>query len=95
MVGIMPDDIEKVTAKISEVLTKSDVVVTIGGSSVGVKDFVPDAVNALGTPGVVVQGVRCGRVLFLVLALLTENLWLFCQGTSVHVLLGSTFLLRP
>ena len=57
MVGIMPDDIEKVTAKISEVLTKSDAVVTIGGSSVGVKDFVPDAVNALGTPGVVVQGV--------------------------------------
>lgn len=57
MVGIMPDDIEKVTAKISEALTKSDIVVTIGGSSVGVKDFVPDAVNTLGTPGVVVQGV--------------------------------------
>jgi molybdopterin molybdotransferase len=55
--GIMPDAMEKVTAKISEALTKSDIVVTIGGSSVGVKDFVPDAVNALGKPGVVVQGV--------------------------------------
>lgn len=57
MFGIMPDAIEKVTAKISEALANSDVVVTIGGSSVGVKDFVPDAVNALGKPGVVVQGV--------------------------------------
>jgi molybdopterin biosynthesis enzyme len=38
-------------------LADSDIVVTIGGSSVGVKDFVPDAVNALGKPGVVVQGV--------------------------------------
>ena len=57
MAGIMPDALEKVTAKISEALAKSDVVVTIGGSSVGVKDFVPDAVNALGKPGVVVQGV--------------------------------------
>ena len=55
--GIMPDAMEKVTAKISEALAKSDIVVTIGGSSVGVKDFVPDAVNALGKPGVVVQGV--------------------------------------
>ena len=57
MVGIMPDALEKVTAKISEALADSDIVVTIGGSSVGVKDFVPDAVNALGEPGVVVQGV--------------------------------------
>jgi molybdenum cofactor synthesis domain-containing protein len=57
MVGIMPDALEKVTAKIAEELVTSDIVVTIGGSSVGVKDFVPDAVNALGKPGVAVQGV--------------------------------------
>ena len=38
-------------------LADADIVVTIGGTSVGVKDFVPDAVNALGKPGVVVQGV--------------------------------------
>jgi molybdopterin molybdotransferase len=55
--GIMPDALDKVTEKISKALGTSDIVVTIGGSSVGVKDFVPDAVNALGKPGVVVQGV--------------------------------------
>jgi molybdopterin biosynthesis enzyme len=53
----MPDVLDKVQAKIGEVLVDSDIVITIGGSSVGVKDFVPDAVNALGEPGVVVQGV--------------------------------------
>ncbi len=58
MLGIMPDSMEAVQAKIGEALAKADIVVTIGGSSVGVKDFVPDAVNALGKPGVVVQGVR-------------------------------------
>ena len=57
MAGIMPDALEKVQAKIAEALVDSDIVITIGGSSVGVKDFVPDAVNALGEPGVVVQGV--------------------------------------
>ena len=55
--GIMPDALDKVTEKISQALENSDIVVTIGGSSVGVKDFVPDAVNALGKPGVIVQGV--------------------------------------
>jgi molybdopterin molybdotransferase len=57
IVGIMPDALEKVTTQIEKALGDSDIVVTIGGSSVGVKDFVPDAVNALGEPGVVVQGV--------------------------------------
>ena len=55
--GIMPDALDKMQTKIAEALADSDIVVTIGGSSVGVKDFVPDAVNALGKPGVVVQGV--------------------------------------
>jgi molybdopterin molybdotransferase len=57
ILGIMPDNPEKVQAQIRSALADSDIVVTIGGSSVGVKDFVPDAVNALGKPGVVVQGV--------------------------------------
>jgi molybdopterin molybdotransferase len=55
--GIMADALDKVTDVIRQALENSDLVITIGGSSVGVKDFVPDAVNALGKPGVVVQGV--------------------------------------
>lgn len=55
--GIMPDALDQVQAKIGEALSDADIVVTIGGTSVGVKDFVPDAVNQLGEPGVVVQGV--------------------------------------
>ncbi|MGD0804145.1 MAG: molybdopterin molybdotransferase MoeA [Candidatus Bathyarchaeia archaeon] len=55
--GIMPDALDKVKEKISQALENSDIVVTIGGSSVGVKDFVPDAINALGKPGVIVQGI--------------------------------------
>ncbi len=57
LLGIMPDSEDKVRAKISDALTKADIVVTIGGSSVGVKDFVPDAVDKLGKPGVVAHGV--------------------------------------
>ncbi len=55
--GIAADTLATVKSKLGEALACSDIVVTIGGSSVGVKDFVPDAVNALGKPGVIVQGV--------------------------------------
>jgi len=55
--GIMPDALDKVTEKIGQAFENSDIVITIGGSSVGVKDFIPDAINALGKPGVIVQGV--------------------------------------
>ncbi|MGA3291052.1 MAG: molybdopterin molybdotransferase MoeA [Candidatus Bathyarchaeia archaeon] len=55
--GIMPDALDQVQAKIGEALLEADMVVTIGGTSVGMKDFVPDAINSLGEPGVVVHGV--------------------------------------
>ena len=55
--GIMADSLGQVEAKISQALSETDVVVTIGGTSMGVKDFVPDAINNLGKPGVVVQGI--------------------------------------
>jgi molybdenum cofactor synthesis domain-containing protein len=57
LLGIMPDSLDKVQAKIGEALAQADIVVTIGGSSVGLRDFVPDAVNSLGKPGVVAQGI--------------------------------------
>jgi molybdenum cofactor synthesis domain-containing protein len=55
--GIMPDTLEEVQTRIGHAVSEADIVVTIGGSSVGMKDFVPDAINALGKPGVVVQGI--------------------------------------
>jgi molybdopterin molybdotransferase len=55
--GIMPDALEQVETKIGQALFEADIVVTIGGTSVGIKDFIPDAINNLGKPGVVVQGI--------------------------------------
>ena len=46
--GIVPDDPERIKAKISDALETADIVVTIAGSSVGAKDFVPDVVESLG-----------------------------------------------
>ncbi|WP_309492423.1 gephyrin-like molybdotransferase Glp [Candidatus Hecatella orcuttiae] len=54
---LVPDDAVLIEAKLKEAISKAEIVATIGGCSVGVKDLVPDAVNALGSPGVIVHGV--------------------------------------
>jgi len=48
ILGVVPDNPELIKARISEALPDSDIVITIAGSSVGTKDFVPDVVASLG-----------------------------------------------
>lgn len=62
--GIAPDDLHELRNKINEATEKADIIITIGGCSVGDKDLVPDAINSLGEPGVIVHGVKVkpGRV---------------------------------
>ncbi|MEM2103767.1 MAG: molybdopterin molybdotransferase MoeA [Candidatus Bathyarchaeia archaeon] len=62
--GIAPDDLYEIKKKIEEAVKKADIIVTIGGCSVGEKDLVPDAVNSFGKPGILVHGIKTkpGRV---------------------------------
>ncbi|MEM1674361.1 MAG: molybdopterin molybdotransferase MoeA [Candidatus Bathyarchaeia archaeon] len=64
MYGIVPDDITEIREKICSALNESDIIMTIGGCSLGERDFVPEAVNLLGEPGVIFHGVmiKPGRV---------------------------------
>ena len=52
------DEIASIRAGIAEGLRVADAVVLTGGSSVGARDHVPAAIDGLGTPGVVVHGLR-------------------------------------
>lgn len=62
--GIAPDDPNQIVEKLREGLAKADLMLTIGGCSQGEKDFVPEAINSIGKPGVIVHGVaiKPGRV---------------------------------
>ncbi len=55
--GIIPDDRELLLRTLKEARRSADLVLVSGGSSVGVKDAVAWAINALGRPGVIVHGV--------------------------------------
>jgi molybdenum cofactor synthesis domain-containing protein len=57
ILGVVGDDLKEIKNKIEGVLERLDMIITIGGSSFGIKDLVPDAVNALGKPGIILHGI--------------------------------------
>ena len=56
--GIIPDDRDALLRALQTARAAADLVLVSGGSSVGAKDAVAWAINAMGRPGVVVHGVR-------------------------------------
>ena len=54
--GICGDEKSLLQAKIMQAL-KFDVVLISGGFSVGEKDYVPDIINEIGKPGIIIRGV--------------------------------------
>ena len=54
--GICRDEKSPIQAKIMQAL-KFDVILVSGGSSVGEKDYVPDIINEIGQPGIIIRGI--------------------------------------
>jgi len=59
--GITFDNIHKIKNKIRAALSKSDIILTTGGSSVGVRDLVAESINDIGKPGILVHGIKLDR----------------------------------
>jgi len=55
--GIILDDKNQLKAAIKKALNSADVVITSGGVSVGPKDIIPQVVDTLGKPGVIISGI--------------------------------------
>jgi molybdopterin molybdotransferase len=55
---LVGDTVEALEAALREALAAADAVVLTGGSSVGVRDLTPRVIDSLGSPGVVVHGLR-------------------------------------
>lgn len=62
--GIVGDNIIEIKGRIRKALTKADIVLTIGGCSMGEKDLVAEAIESAGKPGMIFHGIkiRPGRV---------------------------------
>jgi len=55
--GVIPDEREQLESALKKALDIADMVITSGGVSVGPKDLLPQVLNALGKPGVIVSGI--------------------------------------
>ncbi len=65
--GIMKDDFDQFKENLKKALQETHMIIISGGTAVGGRDFVADLINALGSPGVVVNGVpmRGGKPLIM------------------------------
>lgn len=59
--GIASDNINDIQSKINQALLKCDIILTIGGSSVGDKDLIAKSINHMGKPGILADGIRLDR----------------------------------
>ncbi len=93
--GIARDDLAEIKARISKGLDVADIVLVTGGTSVGSRDLVPVAVNALGQPGVLIHGIamRPGRPAGL--AAVGGKPVVLLPGYPVAALIAFTTLVRP
>ena len=93
--GIAKDDVEEISEKIRLGLEKTDMVLTTGGTSVGVSDLVPTAVNTIGKPGVIVHGVAMRPAMPTALAVVDNKPIIILSGNPVAAMFGFEVFARP
>ncbi len=93
--GIAKDDVDEIAEKLRTGLRNCDAVITTGGTSVGGVDLVPDAVNKVGKPGVVVHGVALRPAMPTALAVLEGKPVMILSGNPVAAIIGFEVFARP
>ena len=93
--GLAKDNTEEIAQKIQSALQKCNAVITTGGTSVGGLDLVPDAVNRLGKPGVIVHGVALRPAMPTAVAMLEGKPVLILSGNPVAAIIGFEVFGRP
>jgi molybdopterin molybdotransferase len=93
--GIAKDDVDEIAEKLRIGLRNCDAVITTGGTSVGGVDLVPDAVNKIGKPGVVVHGMALRPAMPTALAVLEGKPVMILSGNPVAAIIGFEVFARP
>jgi molybdopterin molybdotransferase len=93
--GIARDERAAVDLVLRDALAGSDMVLVFGGSSVGERDIVAEAIEALGPPGIVVHGIAVKPGKPTVLALAGETPVIGLPGNPVSALVIFDLFVRP
>jgi len=93
--GIVKDNVHEISERLRIGLEKADAIITSGGTSVGGSDFVPDAVNKVAKPGVIVHGVAMRPAMPTALAVAKGKPILILPGNPVAAMIGFEVFARP
>ena len=93
--GIVDDDATAIAEKIKTGLENGDAIITTGGTSVGGLDLVPEVVNNMGKPGVIVHGVALRPAMPTALAVLDGKPLIILSGNPVAAIIGFEVFARP
>ena len=93
--GIVKDDLEVITEKISQALKNADALITTGGTSVGGLDLVPEAINKVGKPGVIAHGLTLRPAMPTGVAVLENKPVMILSGNPVASVIGFEVFGRP
>jgi putative molybdopterin biosynthesis protein len=93
--GVFPDDMAELQKALKRALASADMVITSGGVSVGPKDVMPQTLNSLGKPGVIVCGIATKPGKPTTVALIDEKPVFSLPGHPTSALLIFHLLVRP
>lgn len=93
--GIAKDDENEIQEKIREGLAKADIVITTGGTSVGVHDLVPKVVEQIEHQGIVTHGVAIRPGMPTALAVVHGKPIIILSGNPVAAAVGFEVFARP
>jgi molybdenum cofactor synthesis domain-containing protein len=93
--GIIPDDRTRLKAAVKKALDSADAVITSGGVSVGPKDIIPQIVDTLGKPGVIISGIAVKPGKPTTIAIIDEKPVFSLPGHPTSSLLMFHIMVRP
>ncbi len=93
--GLAKDDVDEIAESIVLGLKVADAVITTGGTSVGGLDLVPEAVNKVGKPGIIVHGIAIRPGMPTALAMLEGKPVMVLSGNPVATITGFEVFARP
>ncbi len=93
--GIAKDDAEEISRKLRQGLRSADTVLVTAGTSVGKGDLVPDIINALGRPGMLVHGIAMRPSLPTGLAVVEGKPVVSLPGLPVSAMFAFSTFVQP
>ena len=93
--GLAKDNVDEIAEAIQLGLKIADAVITTGGTSVGGLDLLPEAVNKIGKPGIIVHGIAIRPAMPTALAMLEGKPVMVLSGNPVAAITGFEIFGRP